>query len=101
MADGPAGFSQGFSCPDLLRILLTFVLLRVRDFHTLWPFFPKRSTYLIAPQRSPSTPPMPKHKWFGLIPVRSPLLGESLLFSLPPVTEMFQFAGFAFPINRK
>ena len=38
---------------------------------------------------------MPKHHWFGLIPVRSPLLGESLLFSFPPVTEMFQFAGLA------
>ena len=30
---------------------------------------------------------------FGLIPVRSPLLGESLLMSLPPPTEMFQFSG--------
>ena len=32
---------------------------------------------------------------FGLFPVRSPLLGESRLFSLPPGTEMFQFSGFA------
>ena len=31
----------------------------------------------------------------GLVPVRSPLLGESLLMSFPPATEMFQFAGFA------
>ena len=30
----------------------------------------------------------------GLFPVRSPLLRESLLLSLPPVTKMFQFAGF-------
>ena len=29
--------------------------------------------------------------WFGLIPVRSPLLGESLLFSFPRGTKMFQF----------
>ena len=29
--------------------------------------------------------------WFGLFPVRSPLLGESLLLSLPQGTEMFQF----------
>ena len=27
----------------------------------------------------------------GLVPVRSPLLGESLLISFPPGTEMFQF----------
>ena len=33
--------------------------------------------------------------WFGLFPVRSPLLGESLLFSLPAGTKMFQFPAFA------
>ena len=38
---------------------------------------------------------MPKQLWFGLFPVRSPLLRESLLFSLPPGTKMFQFPGFA------
>ena len=31
----------------------------------------------------------------GLVRVRSPLLTESRLMSFPPVTEMFQFAGFA------
>ncbi len=31
---------------------------------------------------------------FGLIPVRSPLLRESLLFSVPEVTEMFHFSSF-------
>jgi hypothetical protein len=30
---------------------------------------------------------------FRLFPVRSPLLRESLLLSLPPGTEMFQFPG--------
>ena len=33
--------------------------------------------------------------WFGLFPLRSPLLRESLLISLPPATKMFQFAGLA------
>ena len=32
---------------------------------------------------------------FRLFPFRSPLLGESRLFSFPPGTEMFQFSGFA------
>jgi hypothetical protein len=32
---------------------------------------------------------------FGLLPVRSPLLRESLLFSLPQVTKMFQFTWLA------
>ena len=31
----------------------------------------------------------------GLLPFRSPLLGESRLMSFPPGTEMFQFSGFA------
>ena len=35
------------------------------------------------------------HERFGLFPGRSPLLGESLLFSSPPGTKMFQFPGFA------
>ncbi len=45
--------------------------------------------------RSPTTPILPKQYWFGLIRVRSPLLTESLLFSLPPGTGMFRFPGFA------
>ena len=52
--------------------------------------------YLVYNQcRDPTTPIMPKHNRFGLLPVRSPLLGESFLFSLPPGTKMFQFPGFA------
>ena len=35
------------------------------------------------------------HPRFGLLRVRSPLLAESLLFSLPAGTEMFQFPAFA------
>jgi hypothetical protein len=34
---------------------------------------------------------------FRLCPFRSPLLGVSLLLSLPPGTEMFQFPGFPVP----
>ena len=45
--------------------------------------------------RSPTTPQMQSHLRFGLFPVRSPLLGESLLFSLPTGTKMFQFPAFA------
>ena len=29
--------------------------------------------------RGPTTPIMPEHDWFGLFPVRSPLLRESLI----------------------
>ena len=50
--------------------------------------------------RGPTTPDGPEPDWFGLCPGRSPLLGVSLLFSLPPATKMFQFAGFASAICR-
>src|SRR5690606_23218886 len=40
--------------------------------------------------RRPTTPKT-NGLWFGLFPFRSPLLGKSLLLSLPQGTEMFQF----------
>ena len=48
---------------------------------------------------TPTTPqpqPLPgiTRSWFGLIRFRSPLLSESLLFSLPTGTEMFHFPAF-------
>ena len=86
LADGPARFTQGFTCPALLRILLALMCLRVQDYHLLCWNFPEPSTLQIFAYRSPTTPTMPKQCWFGLFPVRSPLLRESLLFSLPPPT---------------
>ena len=78
MEGGPPMFRQDFTCPALLESL---AVLRLRGFHPLWPTFPDRSTLF--------------HKSTGLVPVRSPLLRESRLMSFPPVTEMFQFTGFA------
>ena len=51
---------------------------------------------------SPTTPTMQRppaitHARFSLIRVRSPLLTESLLFSLPVGTEMFHFPTFPLP----
>ena len=37
-------------------------------------------------------------KTLGLVPVRSPLLTESLLLSFPRATEMFQFTRFPLPL---
>ncbi len=62
---------------------LTGWCFRIQGYHLLWPDFPDCST---------STHPITTT---GLFPVRSPLLGESRLISFPPVTEMFQFTGFA------
>ncbi len=43
---------------------------------------------------TPAPPPRERDAWFGLIPVRSPLLRDSLLIPLPRGTEMFQFPRF-------
>ena len=46
---------------------------------------------------TPALQPQPwrcRHRWFGLIPVRSPLLRDSLLIPSPRGTEMFQFPRF-------
>jgi hypothetical protein len=54
-----------------------------------------------GPQTGPPTPTTQRCTTitcdeFGLFPVRSPLLGESRLFSSPPGTEMVQFPGSSF-----
>ena len=96
LPDGPGGFAQNFSCSALLRITLGHLTLRVRDFHPLRYLFPKVSThvpYSISCSYYPVYAIV--HIRFGLFPVRSPLLRESLLFSLPAGTKMFQFPAFA------
>lgn len=45
LADGPAGFTQDFSCPALLRILLCFIWLRIRGYHPLRRNFPVASSH--------------------------------------------------------
>ena len=47
------------------------------------------------PRWSPTTPTGIASHRFGLIPFRSPLLGESRLIFVPSGTEMFQFPEFA------
>ena len=59
------------------------LFFHVRGYHPLWPDFPDCSTRTYAIMST------------GLFRVRSPLLTESRLISIPPVTKMFQFTGFA------
>ena len=54
------------------------------------------STVPVDRQMAPATPARQRHRpitphWFGLFPLRSPLLRESLLLFFPRGTEMFQF----------
>ena len=71
---------------------------RLRGCHPLWPIVPDRSTNVLignSPalnRTGPTTPPC-KHDGLGYFRVRSPLLAESLLFSVPPGTEMVHFPG--------
>ena len=99
LPDGPGRFTQDYSCPALLRIPHASKNVRVRGFHPLWQNVPVLST----PLKNASAWSYNPHKalpqcGFGLFPVRSPLLGESFLFSLPRGTKMFQFPRFASPL---
>src|SRR5512139_4029292 len=72
---------------------------RLRGCHPLWPAFPDRSasdslchsvrgwsTLPSIPQLHTSNASRLTLIWFRLVPVRSPLLGESHLMSFPPGT---------------
>ena len=96
MPDGPGRFAQDSSCPALLRIPLGLVMLRLRDCHPLRLNFPEHSPHDSGTTAWSYYPGYALlHSRFGLFPGRSPLLGESLLFSLPGGTKMFQFPPFA------
>src|SRR3954471_11234779 len=102
LPDGPGRFPQGFTCPAVLRSHWKLRLhFKIQGCHLLWPVFPNRSrnAFLsfvrIRPAWQPkppndlyflwpSTPALPfQTPRFRLFGVRSPLLSESLLFSLP------------------
>ena len=93
MWDGPHGFGRGFTCPALLGCSTAGNLASRTG---LSP----SAAGLSRPLRSPSPLPSPgpatppgRPGGLGVVRVRSPLLAESLLSSLPPATEMFHFAG--------
>ena len=96
MPDGPGGFTQDSSCPALLRIPLSPILLRIRVCHPLRTSFPECSPHNQGTISRSYNPAIAKRQLrFRLFPGRSPLLGESLLFSLPAGTKMFQFPALA------
>ena len=83
LPDGPGGFAQDSSCPALLRIPLRQISLRLRDCHPLWCAFPDTSAHNHCTMSRSYNPlaALPQSR-FGLFPVRSPLLGESLNYFL-------------------
>src|SRR5690554_3991848 len=84
LADGPARFTQGFSCPALLRILVGLIKKSCTGLSPSMIVLSKTFHFSnVLPCPSPTTPVLPKQYRFGLFPVRSPLLGESRLFYIP------------------
>jgi hypothetical protein len=78
----------------VLRIPTSPPRLSLRDSHPLWwrvPTPSRRQGFLCVLVLQPQVDRCRSH-WFGLFPVRSPLLRESRLISLRRATEMFQFA---------
>jgi hypothetical protein len=97
LRDGPRSFPRDFSCPAVLRNLPNEPEpCRLPDCHRLWWAFPDPSTMSLVCDSSALRPSRPYNpavhaRRFGLFRVRSPLLAESLLFSLPMGTEMVHF----------
>ena len=102
LEDGPPRFPRDSTCPAVLgnslqgdrRVSCTglspslVVLSRIAPLHVDF----------LTPRETPEAAPQPQkyfYFWFGLFPVRSPLLGESRLISLPEGTEMYHFPSFA------
>ena len=79
LADGPARFTQGFTCPALLRIPLSLTILARTGLSPISRSFPTASGSSRKKCRGPTTPELPRQLWFGLLRFRSPLLTESLL----------------------
>ncbi len=100
---GPPRFRRDCSCP----VVLGFTHQRARSafvYGTVTrsgrPFQTVRLAHALvtlraAPRERPTTPKPIARLRFRLLPVRSPLLGQSRLISLPRGTEMFQFPRFA------
>ena len=93
----PAGFlvSRGTQVPAQ-RAGVVFVY---RTVTFCGPTFQRDSTndpFCNSPALRPDRPYNPREHapWFGLFRVRSPLLAESLLFSIPSGTEMVHFPEF-------
>ena len=86
LPDGSGRFRQDFTCPALLRILLSNKHISCTGLSPILLAFPDYSTISLLECRSPTTPQLPKQSRFGLFPLRSPLLRKSLLFSFPAPT---------------
>ena len=92
MGGGPPGFPRDFTCPAVLWCHLSASNFAYGTVTRSGRAFQRCLTRLPLLFDSPQ-PQSTVVNWFGLFPLRSPLLRKSIFLSLPPVTKMFQFAG--------
>ena len=85
LGGGPPGFPQDSSCPAVLWCHLSTSDFAYRAVTVFGPAFLRCSARLPllfdGPQPHPTVV-----RWFGLFPLRSPLLRESMFLSFPPGT---------------
>ena len=93
---GRTGFTRGFTCPVLLRILLGSLKISVTGVSPSLPELSNSFSYPLRYHVEVLQPRQDKSRRFGLFPFRSPLLRESHSLSFPPGTEMFHFPGCGF-----
>ena len=90
MADGPAGFTQDFSCPALLRVPLRFVWLRIRGDRPLWQGVPTFSTHHISCDVAALQPPARRNALgLGSSPFARHYLGNHCYFLFLRVLRCF------------
>ena len=83
LPDGPGGFAQDSTCPALLRMPLCPNPASCMGLSPAAAGLSRPShSPDTAQRRGPTTPGPPRRPRFGLLPVRSPLLGESLNYFL-------------------
>ncbi len=96
MEGGPPEFPPGFTCPTVLWYLPQVRYISLTGLspsmigHSM-PFSYARIVNLLPFEERQARNPMMHAPWFGLFPVRSPLLRVSRLIYLPLGTEMFHF----------
>ena len=90
LADGPAGFAQGSTCPALLRVPLRFSRLRVRAFHPLRGRFPTASARRPSSDNAALQPPPGRDRaGLGWSPFARRYLGNHSCFLFLRVLRCF------------
>ena len=91
LESGLPSFPQDCTCLVVLRIQAQILHVIATGLSPPLVALSNAFAFVLLFVACPTTPPIPKNGWFGLLPVRSPLLRESRLISFRRATEMFQF----------